>query len=79
MLAISEMIALSGIERKESRGAHARSDYAMTDDELAAVDFVVERGPAGMSVKAARREPMPEHLAQAVQRSFALYTPEETE
>jgi hypothetical protein len=32
-----------------------------------------------MRVTTARREPMPEYLAEAVERSFARYTPEETE
>ena len=79
MLVNAEALLRSAMERKESRGAHARSDFPQTDDELAGVNFVVERTPAGMRVNAARREPMPEHLAQAVQRSFARYTPEETE
>ena len=79
MLMNAEALLRSAMERKESRGAHARSDFAKTDDELAAVNFVVDRTPSGMRVRAARREPMPEHLAQAVERSFARYTPEETE
>jgi succinate dehydrogenase / fumarate reductase flavoprotein subunit len=79
MLVNAEALLRSAMERKESRGAHARSDFAKTDDELAAVNFVVDRTPSGMRVRAARREPMPEHLAQAVERSFARYTPEETE
>jgi succinate dehydrogenase flavoprotein subunit len=79
MLVNAEALLRSAMERKESRGAHARSDFPQTDDELAGVNFVVEGSPSGMRVKAARREPMPEHLVQAVQRSFARYTPEETE
>ena len=67
------------LERKESRGAHARSDFPKTDDELAAINYVVEKTPAGMQVKAERRPPMPEYLAEAVQRSYARYTPEEIE
>jgi hypothetical protein len=32
-----------------------------------------------MRVKAERQKPMPEYLAEAVQRSYARYTPEATE
>jgi succinate dehydrogenase / fumarate reductase flavoprotein subunit len=79
MLVNAEALLRCALERKESRGAHARSDFPKTDDELAAVNYVVERTHSGMRVTAARREPMPEYLAEAVQRSFARYTPEETE
>jgi succinate dehydrogenase / fumarate reductase, flavoprotein subunit len=79
MLVNAEALLRCALDRKESRGAHARSDFPKTDDELAAVNYVVERTRSGMHVTAVRREPMPEYLAEAVQRSFARYTPEETE
>jgi succinate dehydrogenase / fumarate reductase flavoprotein subunit len=79
MLVNAEALLRSAMERNESRGAHARSDFPKTDDELAAVNLVIEKTTSGMRVKALEREPMPEYLADAVQRSFARYTPEETE
>ena len=67
------------LARQESRGAHARSDFPKTDDRLAAVNYVVEKSANGMQVKAEQRPPMPDYLAQAVQHSYARYTPEEIE
>jgi succinate dehydrogenase / fumarate reductase flavoprotein subunit len=79
MLVNAEALLLSALERKESRGAHARSDYPKTDDRLASVNYVVEKTPDGMRISAEERLPMPVYLADAVHRSYARYTPEETE
>ncbi len=79
MLINAEALVRSALERKESRGAHARSDYPEPDDQLAGVNFVVEKSPDGMRVRAEQRPPMPEYLAEAVRHSYARYTPEATE
>jgi len=79
MLVNAEALLRSAIERTESRGAHARSDFPKTDEQLAHVNFVVEKTAGGMRVKAERIPPMPDYLAEAVQHSYARYTPEETE
>jgi succinate dehydrogenase / fumarate reductase flavoprotein subunit len=79
LLVNAEALLRSALVRKESRGAHARSDFPKTDDQLASVNFVVEKTAGGMQVRPEPRPPMPEYLADAVQRSYALYTPEEME
>ena len=79
MLVNAEALLRSAIERKESRGAHARSDFPKTDDQLAAVNYIVEKSATGMQVKAEQRPTMPGYLAQAVEHSYTHYTPEEIE
>ena len=79
MLVNAEALLRSAIERKESRGAHARSDFPRTDDQLTEVNYIVEKSLQVMHVKAERRPAMPDYLAQAVQHSYTRYTPEETE
>ena len=75
----AEALLRSALERKESRGAHARSDFPKTEDEFGTVNLVVQRSPDGMVVKPVAIPPMPDYLAQAVNHSYARYTPEEIE
>ncbi len=79
MLVNAEALLRSALERKESRGAHARSDYPKTDDQLASVNYITKETPHGMSVEAVSIPTMPSHLAEILQRSYATYTPEEME
>ena len=47
MLDCAEAITLSGIERKESRGAHSRIDYPQRDDDNWLKHVLVTKTPEG--------------------------------
>src|SRR5207237_2139024 len=58
LLTVSEAVALSAIERRESRGAHFREDYPAKGPDGAHFNVQVQKGPDGeMRVT---RVPLPE-------------------
>ena len=57
MLTVTEAVARSALVRKESRGAHSRTDFPKTDPEWARRNNVVRRGGDGMEVT---QRPVPE-------------------
>jgi succinate dehydrogenase / fumarate reductase flavoprotein subunit len=70
LLAVSEMITRSAIERKESRGGHFRQDYPDKDPAFATFNFVVRRGADGaMQVSRAPIPPMPDELKQVIEEN----------
>jgi len=57
MLTVAEAVTRSAIERKESRGGHARDDYPTVDPKFGRVNVVTRRTRDGMSIS---QEPLPE-------------------
>jgi succinate dehydrogenase / fumarate reductase flavoprotein subunit len=76
MLVNVESLFRCALERRESRGAHARSDYPRLDPELGEVNFVVQRAEVGeMAVLAVEHEAIPHDLLEVIGQSFQKYTP----
>jgi succinate dehydrogenase / fumarate reductase flavoprotein subunit len=68
LLIVSEAIALSALERKESRGGHFRTDYPDKDPAFAAFNIVVRRGTDGlMQVARASIPEMPAELKKVIE------------
>jgi len=53
--------------RKESRGAHSRTDFPKEDPQLAKVNMCVKKSADGMTVSATPCPTMPEELRKLLQ------------
>jgi succinate dehydrogenase / fumarate reductase flavoprotein subunit len=70
LLIVSEAIARSALERRESRGGHFRQDYPGKDQAFADFNVVVRQGPHGaMQVAHVPLPPMPPELEQIVKEN----------
>jgi succinate dehydrogenase flavoprotein subunit len=66
MLAVSQAVALSALERKESRGAHSRIDFPNYDDLWGKQNNVIVRDGDTMRLKQSQVSEMPGELREIV-------------
>jgi succinate dehydrogenase / fumarate reductase flavoprotein subunit len=64
MLTVSEAVALSALERKESRGAHSRIDFPNYDESLGKQNNITLREGDQMKLKQLPIGEMPSELKQ---------------
>jgi succinate dehydrogenase / fumarate reductase, flavoprotein subunit len=69
MLTLAEAVIRAAIERKESRGAHFRTDYPDKDERLAKVNFIACKTTSGMEIKPQPIPPLPPELAQVIEET----------
>jgi succinate dehydrogenase / fumarate reductase flavoprotein subunit len=68
LLDVSECIARSAIERRESRGGHFREDYPEKSTEFGAVNMMVKRGGDGrVQLTRLPITEMPDHLKAVIE------------
>ena len=68
LLTVSEAVARSALERKESRGGHFREDFQKKDDACATFNVVTYRGPDGqMCLRREPVKPLPPELAAVIE------------
>jgi succinate dehydrogenase / fumarate reductase flavoprotein subunit len=68
LLTVSEAIARSALERRESRGGHFREDFPAKDPAFATFNIVVRKdGAGGMKVERVPLPPLPPELSAIIE------------
>ncbi len=67
LLTVSEAVALSALERKESRGAHSRIDFPQYDEQWSKLNNIISRDREAMRLSHAPVAAMPDELKQIVE------------
>src|SRR5579875_296901 len=70
LLTVAEIVALAGLTRKESRGAHFRDDYPQKDERWGGVNLALKKGADGAArIEEIPVKPMPEELKQVIEEN----------
>ena len=70
LLTVSEAIARTALERKESRGAQFREDYPNKEERFSKVNTIASRAADGsMQIRLEPLPEMPDHLKQVVEEN----------
>jgi succinate dehydrogenase flavoprotein subunit len=71
LLVVSEAVALSALERRESRGGHFREDYPDKRDEFSKINIMVKQVGGAMQVSRVPLPPIPPELQQVIEEQKA--------
>ena len=69
ILNVSRAIAMAALERRESRGGHARSDFPNYDPKLSQVNLLIRNEQSTMTVSQQPRPEMPAELKSLVEEA----------
>jgi succinate dehydrogenase / fumarate reductase, flavoprotein subunit len=68
LMAVSEAVARSAIERRESRGGHFREDYPDKGTEFSTINMMVKQGSDGaLQLSRIPIPPLPDHLKDVIE------------
>jgi succinate dehydrogenase / fumarate reductase flavoprotein subunit len=67
LMAVSEAITRSALERRESRGGHFREDYPDKQQEFSTINVMVKQSGGGMQVSRLPIPPIPPELQQVIE------------